>query len=132
MRHRFVSLALAILLIATARPVAAQTLLDGSFPADLPISFTQMHQRISEGFYEPASTRYRRIVVVDRRVADYVICGWLSSRNSRGVYTAFYPFGYRVSTGSFYIGVTYLIPSLGPRSRLALADFGCPAGALGL
>lgn len=110
----------------------AQTDLDNSYPDGLTVSFQAMHAAIAAGFYDAASTRYRRMSVQDRFVMDLVVCGWLSSRNSRGVYTAFYPFGYRVKTGAAYVGVNYLNPAHGAQTRQALADFGCPEAALGL
>jgi len=131
MRNAFAAFAL-LAAAFHAQPVVAQTVLDNSFPTDLPVTMAEMHAAVAQSFYDPASTRYRRLVVVDRQVADYVICGWLSSRNSRGLYTAFCPFGFNVRNHSVYIGVNYLSPALGSRSRLALADFGCPAEALGL
>lgn len=128
MRH----LALLLCAVLTASPALAQTDLDNSYPQGLTVSLQRMHADITRGFYDAASTRYRRMTVEDRFVMDLVVCGWLSSRNSRGVYTAFYPFGYRVKTGAAYVGVNYLSAVHGEETRQALAEFGCPAAALGL
>lgn len=133
MRNRFRSSFNTIAALASLLPglAAGQTVLDDSFPADLPVSFAQLHQQLTSRFYDPPSTRYRRFVVVDRLVADYVICGWLSSRNSRGVYTSFYPFAYRVRTGAAFLAVTYLQPSRSAAARATLAEFGCTSEVLG-
>lgn len=119
------------MLVMAASPALAQTDTDNSYPK-VTVSFQRMHQAVAAGFYDPASTRYRGMSVVDRFVMDLVVCGWVSSRNSRGVYTAYYPFGYRLKTGAVYIGINYLTPGASDRTRLALSDFGCTAEALGL
>ena len=120
------------LVVATAVPAAAQTVVEGTFPPGLQLTLKQMNDVVSKAFYDPASTRYRGLVVEDRLVMDLVICGWLSSKNSRGVYTAYYPFAYGVKDGSVYIGMNYHNPSSGQRTMAALADFGCAKEALGL
>lgn len=121
-----------LLLPLIATPASAQTLVDGTFPPGLPIDFAQMHAAVSDGFYDPASTRYRKLVVVDRFVMDLVICGWISSRNSRGVYTPYYPFGYRLKDGYVYMGLNFRSSTVSTTTMAALADFGCPKEALGL
>ncbi len=111
---------------------SAQVIVDGTFPPGLRIDFSQMHAAVSDGFYDPASTRYRKLVVVDRFVMDLVICGWMSSRNSRGVYTPYYPFGYRIKDGAIYLGLNFRSSRISTTTMAALADFGCPKDALGL
>lgn len=129
MRRWIVALLLLPLLI---RPASAQTIVEGTFPSGLRIDLAQMHAAVAEGFYDPASTRYRKLVVVDRFILDLVICGWISSRNSRGVYTPFYPFGYRLKDGSVYMGLNFRSATNSTTTMAALAEFGCTREALGL
>ena len=124
--------AMIALFVGSTASADAQSVVDGSFPAGLQMTLEQMNDVVSKAFYDPASTRYRGLVVEDRLVMDLVICGWLTSKNSRGVYTSYYPFAFGVKDSSVYIGMNYHSPSSGQRTMAALADFGCTKEALGL
>lgn len=123
---------IAAIACATALPAAGQTVLDESFPADAGVEFEAMHQVISADFLDPRSAQYKGLVVRDRLVDDFVICGWVNAKNSMGGYTPFVPFHYNIkrAQGATYEGVSDEI--LGELTLIALASSGCSAAALGL
>lgn len=126
-------IATAAIACATALPVAAQTDLDGTFPADAGVTFDAMHQAVSSDFNDPMSAQYKGMGVQDPLMnGNPVICGWVNAKNAMGGYTPFVPFSFKVSNARVATYEGWDSEATGKLVLIALASSGCSARALGL
>jgi hypothetical protein len=73
--------------VAASPCVMAQTVLDGSFPANAGISLEQLHKAVTARFNDPSSAQYKSFHQTDK-----MICGLVNSKNPHGGYDGFDPF----------------------------------------
>lgn len=125
-------IATALFLGAVASPAAGQTDLDGSFPAESGIDLVEMHRVISADFTDPTSAQYKGMVLRDRLLNDFVVCGWVNAKNSMGGYTPFVPFHYNIkrAQGATHEGIND--PITRDLTLIGMASSGCSAASLGL
>lgn len=85
-----------------------QSDLDGSYPKDAPIDFTQAHRLLTADFLDPTSAQYKKMVLVKRSGdGKQYICGWMNAKNSAGGYGPFTPFYIDIASNEAHDGKGY-------------------------
>lgn len=86
-----------------ASALSAQSLIDGEYPKNAPISFKQLHRSVSEVLNDPSSAQYKEIHLPAGREKSGDLCGLVNAKNQMGGYGPFMPFQYVGGTGKTMI-----------------------------
>lgn len=111
--------------------VAAQVVLDDTFPTDDIASFEKMHAAVSAEFSDPTSAQYKGLVLRNK-VYKPAICGFVNSKNPAGGYGEFRPFAYAIESDNALVPRDVRDPLVGEMAVKALAILGCPLSAFGM